>query len=325
MVFAPSPQLTITLEHHADGVEFHLHAGGQGVWQARMVRTLGVDVTLCCALGGETGRVLRTLIAAEGVNLAAVDVATSNGAYLHDRRDGTRVELARAASRVLTRHEQDDLYGMAVGDGLSASLCLLSAVTPDVVSPSVYRRLAGDLRRNGVPVMADLSGPCLEAALDGGLDLVKVSDEELVTDGRIRDTSTPSVTSAMRDLRSHADTVIVSRADRPALALSADDAPVEIVMPRLEPIDHTGAGDSMSAAIAAVLAGGGDLERALRTGAAAGALNVTRRGLGTGEPRVIRKLADMVRLRRPWGDDDSPPVIGERHTSPGQLADGAQS
>lgn len=59
MVFAPTPQLTITIESAQRGAEVHLHAGGQGLWQARMIRSFGVEVTLCCALGGKTGRVLR--------------------------------------------------------------------------------------------------------------------------------------------------------------------------------------------------------------------------------------------------------------------------
>lgn len=69
-------------------------------------------------------------------------------------------------------------------------------------------------------------------------------------------------------------------------------------MPQLEPVDHAGAGDSMSAAIAATLARGVDVLTALQVGAAAGALNVTRRGLGTGDPDVIQSLAEMVPVRR---------------------------
>ena len=64
-VFAPSPVLTITAEAGADQPEIHLHAGGQGFWVARMAALLGAEVMLCCALGGEAGRVLRPVIEAE--------------------------------------------------------------------------------------------------------------------------------------------------------------------------------------------------------------------------------------------------------------------
>ena len=66
-VFAPVTILTITLERAADGHdEVHVHPGGQGVWQARMGRTLGARVTICTLIGGEPGAVLHGLLEGEG-------------------------------------------------------------------------------------------------------------------------------------------------------------------------------------------------------------------------------------------------------------------
>ena len=75
--------------------------------------------------------------------------------------------------------------------------------------------------------------------------------------------------------------------------------PVEIAscgMPKMTAAESRGAGDSMTAGVVATLALGGDLHQAVRTGAAAGALNVTRHGLGTGHADAIRVLTDRVEL-----------------------------
>src|SRR6185437_9757683 len=72
MVFAPEPQLTVTVERRGDGDEIHLHPGGQGVWQARMISSLGCPVVLCASMGGEVGRVIEPLIAAEGITVRAI-------------------------------------------------------------------------------------------------------------------------------------------------------------------------------------------------------------------------------------------------------------
>jgi 1-phosphofructokinase len=88
---------------------------------------------------------------------------------------------------------------------------------------------------------------------------------------------------------------------------------VRVTLPELEAIDHRGAGDSMTAGVAAVLAAGGDVETAIRTGAAAGAVNVTRRGLGTGRADVIAALWERVSLDTV--DESS------RRVSPQELAD----
>jgi 1-phosphofructokinase len=68
--------------------------------------------------------------------------------------------------------------------------------------------------------------------------------------------------------------------------------------PQLEPNDVRGAGDSMTAGIAAGLAKGLDLAAALCLGAAAGSLNVTRRGLATGDAEAIERLNEQVELRK---------------------------
>ncbi len=78
-VFAPSPQLTVTVEDLDGEPDVHLHAGGQGFWQSRMIAALGVDAVVCATFGGETGRVLRTLLEGEHVDLRARQVAARNG------------------------------------------------------------------------------------------------------------------------------------------------------------------------------------------------------------------------------------------------------
>ena len=304
MVFAPAPQLTVTIEQPADHVEIHVHPGGQGLWQARMLLCLGVPVVFCTSLGGELGQVLRPLIEAEGVDLRAVERGGTSGGYVHDRRAGHREELADVAGHPLSRHEMDELYDLALAEGLRSSICLLSGPSdPSVIAPDLYRRLSADLTGNGARVVADLSGGYLDAVLAGRPTLLKVSHEELLEDGRAADATEEALLGAMRRLRADgAGAVVVSRADHPALAL-LDDEEVRVVAPRMEAVDPRGAGDSMTAAAAAMLARGADLATAVRTGAAAGALNVTRHGLGTGRADAIATLTERVRLepvrRRP--------------------------
>jgi 1-phosphofructokinase len=299
MVFAPTPLLTVTVESPAEEIELHLHAGGQGVWQARMISSLGVPVTLCAAVGGEVGSVLGPLLAAENVTLKLVDRDGGSGWYVDDRRDGERTRLAEAPGAPLGRHELDELYGLALTAGLESAVSVLSGPHhPSLVPEDVYRRLAADLSAHGGQVVADLSGPYVDAALAGGLTFLKVSDEELERDGRAGD----DLTAVLADLhRRGAGAVLISRADKPSLAL-LDGTVTEVEVPRLEEADHHGAGDSMTAGVAAVLARGGDLAEAVRTGAAAGALNVTRHGLGTGSADAVAAIAARVGLARPRPD-----------------------
>lgn len=306
VIFAPSPLLTVTIEDRAGVPDIHVHAGGQGVWQSRMISTLGVPVVLCTTLGGEAGDVLEHLLPAPGVEVRVVRVGTRNGGYVHDRRDGERDLIAEAPGGPLDRHEQDALYEIALSEGITHGTALLAGPNSDQVIPtSLYRRLAADLAANGCRVAADLAGERLDAVLAGRPFLVKVSHEELLEDGRAEGDDPAALVAAMRTLRAEgAGTVIVSRAAEPALVLlqpdgSDDDEVLEIHMPPLEPAETRGAGDSMTAGVVSSLVLGSPLREALRTGAACGALNVVHRGLGTGGPTAIRTLAERVELR-PW-------------------------
>jgi len=313
MVFAPTAMLTVTIERPADEVELHLHAGGQGVWQARMMRSLGLPVTLCGAVGGEVGAVLCTLIEAEGVELKLVQREGTSGWYVDDRRGGERNRIAESPGAPLGRHELDELYGLALSAGLGAEVSVLSGPNdPSLVPADMYRRLSADLTKHGGIVVADLSGSYVDAVLEGGVAFLKVSDEELARDGRVAPDDEESLVAALHELHDRgARSVLISRAERPALALLDGDV-MTVEPPRLEEADHHGAGDSMTAGVAAVLARGGTVREAVRTGAGAGALNVTRHGLGTGSAEAIAEVAARVRLT-PLGDP-RPPAPSQEST-----------
>jgi len=299
-VFAPDPILTVTVEAGPDGDEIHLHAGGQGVWVTGMLAALGVTVSIGGPFGGETGRVVRSLVEAEGFDLRAVGTPGSSGAYVHDRRGGQRVTIAETPPEPLDRHEVDELYGVALVGGLEAGVCVLGGPgpwDPPIIPADIYRRLATDLGTNDVRVVADLSGEPLTAALEGGVEVLKVSHEELMADGRAEGDDERSLLSALARLREEgAVHVIVTRAADPALAW-VEDRVVEVIPPKLEVLEHRGAGDSLTAGLAAGLAQGLGIAEALRLGVAAGGLNVTRRGLATGDRREIERLAEHIELR----------------------------
>ena len=299
-VFAPSPLLTITIEPGTDRPEVHLHAGGQGFWVARLAATLGADVVLCCALGGEPGRVLKALIEAEPLTLRAAEADTPNGVYVHDRRSGERVEVVSVDSSPLARHASDELYGVALGAGLDADVTLVTGCQPaDVIDADLYRRLVSDLRANRKLVIADLTGAPLRATLDGGIELLRLSDQELISeDYAASDADADIVAGARRLHEAGARYVLISRGPAPAVLIDGDAgrAQVELVGPVFEALDRRGTGDSMFAATGVGLARGMGMIDALRLGAAAGALNATRRGLGTGTRQEIERLASHVRI-----------------------------
>lgn len=297
-VFDPSPILTVTVEPGDTCDEIHLHPGGQGVWVARMARRLGADVCLVSALGGETGEFLAPLLSTDGIRVARTDAAGGNGAYVQDRRSGARNLVAECVPTPLSRHEADDLYGTALATAAGAGVVVLAGPRPDGIVPvDFYGRLTADLAALGVPVVADLSGAALTSALDGGMDVLKVSEDDLRRDGFLSGDSHADRLHVLADLhRRGAKAVVLTRADRPAVAF-VDGCMVEVRCPALRAVDHRGAGDAMTAAIAVEVGSGSSLLDALRWGAAAGAAAVTRRGLASGRRDEVSALVEFVDIR----------------------------
>ena len=297
-VLAPSALVTVTIENSGRHPEVHFHAGGQGVWVAHMAGALGADVALATALGGESGRLLSVLLQADGVRVHAVPTAAGNGVYVHDRRSGKRLRIAQVPAPRLERHELDQLYGVALTDGLECGVaCLTAPQHPGVVKATAYTRLTGDLRRNGTIVVADMTGPALEAALEAGIDVLKLSEAELVAEGLARGTELAATVDAVYRLqRAGARTVVASRGPQPAVVLTGDRL-LELCGPSFTAADPGGTGDAMVAGIAVSLARGNDVIDALAFGAAAGAINATRHGLGTGGRRQVEELARHVSVR----------------------------
>jgi 1-phosphofructokinase len=293
-VLDPAPRLSIHLHGELDATsEVHLHAGGQGIWIARMARLLGAGTRICGPFGGESGVVVRALLDGEGIAVDEVAASGANGVSVHAGLEGDPdTVLTRTPSPELDRHELDTLYSTLLAAALHSGVCVLAGVAEDSVLPAdTFRRLAADLRASGVVVLADLAGDQLLAAADGGVDLLKVSEEDLLgSDGAPLD----EIRAKVLDLRSRgAQDVVVSRASEGGYAV-IDGGEYLVRGPRLEVVNPRGAGDAMTGALAAGLANGHDKIDAVRTAVAAGALNVTRHGMATGERSTIERLVDRV-------------------------------
>jgi 1-phosphofructokinase len=299
-VFGPNPMLSITIESLTaeGGDDIHVHAAGQGVWVARMAAELGAHAILCGFIGGEAGTALRPLLEQLPIELRLVETAEASGCYVHDRRGGERVPVAQSASLPPSRHEIDDLFSAACAAALDSDVLALCGPYPGEALPlEIYGNLVADVRANGTPAVVDLSPPLLDSALEGAPDLVKINDWELAkfVSGPV-DSEARLRAAAERLLERGAGAAIVTRAEQPALVLRGEEA-WALIPPRFERGAREGCGDSMMGGLAACMAAGRDWEETLRIGAAAGAANFLRHGLGSANRPVVEDLARRVELR----------------------------
>lgn len=314
-IFGPHPLLTVTLEREGPERErIHFHPGGQGVWVARMAAVLGAHPVLCGFVGGETGTLLEGLLLADFTrnsdlvggrdgeggrdDLRLVRTVSASGCYVTDRRSGERELLACALSDPPSRHELDGLFSLACAEGISAGWLVVANPMPaDSLPLSLYGDLVADARAGGARVLVDLSPPRLDSALRGAPDLVKLNDWELAqyVSGPVSEPE--QLRDAVRRLRdAGARAVIVTRGERSAYVQAQDGRCWWLIPPPLEHGYREGCGDAMLGALAAAWARDGDFVQALLVGAAAGAANFLRHGLGSATREVVERLVDSIVL-----------------------------
>jgi 1-phosphofructokinase len=300
-VFAPGILLTITVEDAGGADEVHLHAGGQGYWVARSLVRLGARSMLCAPVGGEEGEVLVSLISGSGVELVGVPQTATSPCYVHDRRGGERVTVARTPAPTVDRHAADELFSLTLASAVDCGMCVLTGNRDTgAVSEAFYRRLAHDLDTLRVPVVADLHGPELHILLhEAAPALIRVSEDDLLADrAGGGETEGTALTETILALVSSgaSERLVVSRGPaQPSLAVM-DGAWFRIAFPRLDAVDWRGAGDAMTAALALGLRRGLEPPELLRRAAATGAASVTRRGLASVDQALVDALATQVRV-----------------------------
>jgi 1-phosphofructokinase len=233
----------------------------------------------------------------DGVAVEAVPCHRSTAVWVSTGSDGDPADVAQTPPPPLDRHEVDRLVNAMLAAGLDAGVAVLTGLSDGALMPAVvYRRLASDLTANGVTVVADVSVAVLRSVLEGGVSLLKISQEQLIEAGLARDGSLEAAAAAVRALsRAGAGAVLVSRAGEPAVACLGGRL-VGIAPPRFAAVNPRGAGDTMTGTLAAGLARGLIVDDAVRHAVAAGALNVTRRGLGSGDRRAVERLARTIAL-----------------------------
>ena len=284
-----SPEAPVAILRH--GREF-ARLGGAGNVAANLA-AYGVAITLVGAVGDDAaGRELAGLCTdCPGLTPRLV-VDRGRPTTVKTRFMGGWHQLLRVdseAAHALPQAQADEMFHAAAEAIADADIVVLSDYDKGVLDPVMVGRIIAEARRAGRKVIVDPKKR--DPAVFAGADILKPNIEEMALFTGLRPRSDDEAEAACRRLIEIAGVgaVLFTRGEGGmTLVRASGGQPLHVRAETHRVFDVTGAGDSVIATLAATLAGGEDLEDAVRVANAAAGIAVAKPGTTTVLPSELR-------------------------------------
>lgn len=271
----------------------HLTAGGKGINISIILQRLGAETSALSFCGGETGRLLCSLL--DRINLPYSMVWLENQLTRINvklKHGGCETEINGKGTEIPPEILEKFISGIEENINDDDILVLAGSVPPSVPSDT-YARIMKRLSRRNIRIVVDTSGKPLLEILPYRPFLIKPNNHEL---GEIlgREIRTPGeALDGARELQPlGAGNIIVSLAEKGSVMLTADGTEYRINAPSGTVKNSVGAGDSMLAGFLAGLEKTGDFNYALALGTACGSATAFSGGLA--EKDEIRRIFSEI-------------------------------
>ena len=273
-------------------------AGGRGVNASRVLHDFGARTAAILTTGGETGAQLKSLIANFGFPTDCVDVESSTRTNLTiSDKHGLTLKLNEQGTPLM--HSELEAVRHAVERRLvKAQWLLLCGSVPPGVPAHFYAELIELAHSRKVKTLLDTDGPVLEAGMEAKPTVVKPNQAEAERLLHRALISRQQVLEAVRDLKAMGpEMVILSLGGRGAIA-ATNDALLEAIPPRIDPVSPIGAGDALSAAFVWALTKRKPVSDALCWGVAAGTASTLLPGVETTSFAQTKAVYSRVEIRQ---------------------------
>ncbi len=269
-------------------------AGGKGLNVASVLSLLGADVVATGLVGGARGRIIRRLLADDGISDARAEIeAESRQTVTIVGEDGSLASYDEPGPKVSSTEWQEFRRRFIhLLDGCEQ--VVLAGSLPSSVPENAYGDLGFLAGERGVPVLLDAEGRWLYAGLAAGPATVKVNRGELAEcAGHSLERCSEVLEAARAVLQaSRARTVIATISHAGSILITGDGA--LWARPPEQRGNPVGAGDAFTAAW--VAAADRPLTDRLRYATAVSAASVRRATAGSVDLLDIEEIAPLVEV-----------------------------
>ena len=273
--------------------------GGKGINVARVVKTLGLPVIATGFAGGRTGDRIVADLNREGILCDFVHIGEESrtSTAVVDPTTGTATEINEYGPEI-TALEMALMTEKLAYLLKAADVVVLSGTLPRGVEPSIYQKLIGVVRGQGIPVLFNTFGEALRLGIKAGPDVVFPSQIEAETligyeFGDYKDLVNAS--AGLRELG--AKSAVITHDEGCVAQILQSNGDVLTVIgraPKVETVSAVGSNDALLGGYAVGLLGGNAPLDCLRLGLACSAANRLRYGAGVLWAEEATKLLGRV-------------------------------
>ena len=277
--------------------------GGKGNNVARVLRVLGHDVVATGFAGGHPGRYVADALAALGIEPAFLPVSGDARLCLTIVEESTgRITEIREPGAHVTPEDGRRLIDHVATLAATVDAVAICGSLPPGLPDDFYADLVAAVRRAGVFVALDSSGPALRAALRGGPDLIKPNVGELADLLGLADVADLTLDVARRGIATlalpdHAAVLLSLGAD--GATLISKDGLVSAVPPPVAVANTVGSGDALLAGYLDGRGRGESSADALATAVAVGTAAALQEAVGVVVHEDVARLRPLVRRSEP--------------------------
>lgn len=248
-----------------------IEPGGGGINVARAINKLGGQALAIYPGGGDTGRIITQLLAAESVNAKMIHTKSMcrQNLIIVDRSSGKQYLFDMPGPTVSSAAYNACLNFIRQADKID--YLVVSGSLPNGAPKDLFVKLASIACDKQAKMIVDTSGEHIQLAVRAGVYLIKPNLKELgLLTGREIISATDAEDAARQVLRRFAcEVVIVSMGSNGALLVTKDQA-LRITPPPVTVLSTVGAGDSLVGGLVLWLAQGKPLADAVKYAVACG-------------------------------------------------------
>lgn len=245
--------------------------GGGGINVARSIKKLGGTATALYLSGGNTGKMLTSLLKIENINTIEIQIknSTRENFIAFDSSNNLQYRFGMPGPYVLEEELKKTLY--TINKIKQLDFLVVSGSMPEGILTSVFSILSNICKEKKSKLIIDTSGQALKVALVDGVFMLKLNIQELGTllgNDEITLKDAPLLAKSILE-KNHIEVVVISLGAHGALMITKTKS-IHFLPPKVKVKSTVGAGDSMVGGIIYQLSKESSLLEAVQYGVACG-------------------------------------------------------